>query len=158
VKASRPVMSSDYGVPKNKTGLLEWSHVTKRMVEAMHYWICTVDSNGLPHATPVDGLWLDDALYFGGSPKTRRHRNLVSNPEVCVHLESALDVIILRGIAQEVRPVERELAVRLTEASKKKYGFGMSPEDYAKAGMWMLRPRVGLGWKNFPKDVTRWSA
>src|SRR5262245_8042789 len=103
MKPTRPHMPADYGVPKNNAGLLPWSHVTARMTEAHHYWVATVDAQGCPHATPVDGLWLDDALYFGGSPQTKRHRNMSGNAEVCVHLESATDVIILRGKAEELK-------------------------------------------------------
>src|SRR5437867_11497918 len=117
MKAHRPVMPSDYGIPKSKKGLLPWSHVSKRMSEALHYWICTVTPNGKPHATPVDGLWLDDALYFGGSPKTRWHRNLASNPAMSVHLESATDVVILRGEAHALTAPDRALTTRLSKAS-----------------------------------------
>src|SRR5687768_3182446 len=75
-RASRPQIPADYGIPKSKKGLLPWSHVTERMTRAMHYWVCTISPDGHPHAMPVDGLWLDDRLYFGGSPQTRRNRNL----------------------------------------------------------------------------------
>src|SRR5262245_42608671 len=92
--ASRPYMPG-YGLPKSKTDLLPWSHVSTRMAEAQHYWLCTVDPDGRPHATPVDGLWLDDRLYFGGNPQTRRNRNLAGNPAVCIHLEGAMEVVIL---------------------------------------------------------------
>jgi pyridoxamine 5'-phosphate oxidase-like protein len=153
--AARPHMTG-YGVPKDKKGLLPWSHVTDRMEKAMHYWISTVSPEGRPHATPVDGLWIDEQLYFGGMPDTRRHRNLLANPAVCVHLESAMDVIILRGDARELPGTERSLNVRLAEASVKKYGYGPPPDAYAAGGVWVLRPRVVLAWKQFPKDVTRW--
>jgi len=157
MKASRPKMPKDYGVPNNKAGLLPWSHVAKRMAEAKHYWVCSVDEKGHPHATPVDGLWLDDALYFGGSPETRRHRNMMANPEICVHLDDAMNVIALRGAAKELKSPDRDLCGRLSEASKEKYGYGPKPEDYAKSEIWVFHPRVGLGWKEFPKDVTRWT-
>ena len=146
-----------YGVPKDKKGLLPWTHVTERMAKAMHYWICTVGPDGRPHATPVDGLWHEDRLYFGGSPKTRRNRNLAANPAVCVHLENGLDVVILHGEAHELRAPERSLTTRLSEASQKKYGYGPSPEEYENAaGVYVFRPRVGFAWKQFPKDATRW--
>jgi nitroimidazol reductase NimA-like FMN-containing flavoprotein (pyridoxamine 5'-phosphate oxidase superfamily) len=156
-QAGRPHMPRDYGIPKDTKGLLPWSHVSERMSEAMHYWICTVSPDGRPHATPVDGLWLDDRLYFGGSPQTRRHRNLAANPAVCVHLESGMDVVILRGDAHELCAPDRALAIRLSEASVKKYGWGLKPEEYEKGeGVFVFRPRVVLAWKQFPKDVTRW--
>ena len=156
-KASRPHMPG-YGVPKDKKGLLPWSHLTERMAEAQNYWICTVSPDGRPHATPVWGLWLDDRLYFGGGPQTRRNRNLAENPAVCVHLESGSDVIILHGDAQELRAPDRALVTRLIEISEKKYGYAPKPEDYDKTpGTYVFRPRWVLAWKQFPKDATRWN-
>jgi nitroimidazol reductase NimA-like FMN-containing flavoprotein (pyridoxamine 5'-phosphate oxidase superfamily) len=154
--ASRPHMPG-YGVPKDKKGLLPWSHVTERMAEAQNYWVCTVSPDGRPHATPVWGLWVDDRLYFGGSPQTRRSRNLAANPAICVHLESGSDVIILHGEAHELRAPDSSLVTRLIEASVKKYGYAPKPEDYeASAGTYVLRTRWVLAWKQFPKDATRW--
>ena len=154
-EVSRPHMP-DYGIPKNNKGLLPWSHVVERMADAKHYWVSTVAPNGRPHSTPVDGLWLEDQLYFGGSPKTRRHRNLLENPSACIHLESALDVVILHGDAEELHNPERSLTVRLAEASKEKYGYGPPPEMYERGGVWVFRPRMVMAWKQFPKDCTRW--
>ncbi len=153
--ASRPHMPG-YGIPKSKSGLLPWSHVTERMAKSMHYWVCTVGPDGRPHATPVDGLWLEDQLYFGGSPQTRRNRNLAANPAVCVHLDSGTDVIILHGDAHELRSLDRSLAIRLSEASAKKYGYGPKPEEYESGGTFVFHPRVVFAWKQFPKDATRW--
>lgn len=154
--ASRPHIPG-YGLPKSSKGLLPWSHVTQRMAEARHYWICTVSPDGCPHATPVDGLWLDDRLYFGGSPQTKRNRNLAANPAVCVHLESGSDVVILHGDAHELRRPDRSLAIVMADTSVKKYGYGMKPEEYERAvGVYVFRPRVVFAWKQFPTDATRW--
>ncbi len=156
-RGTRPRMPAIYGVPRDEKGLLPWSHVTERLAKAKQYWVCTAGADGRPHATPVDGLWLDDRLWFGGSVETRRHRNLAENPSVCVHLDDAMDVVILYGDAEEVRVPERALCVRLAEESKKKYCYGFSADDYAKTpGVFVLRPRKVLAWKNFPKDATRW--
>jgi nitroimidazol reductase NimA-like FMN-containing flavoprotein (pyridoxamine 5'-phosphate oxidase superfamily) len=152
--ASRPNMP-DYGVPKTKTGLLPWSHVEARMAEATHYWISTVDSGRRPHATPVDGLWIEGRLYFGGAPQTRRNRNLAANPAVCVHLESGTDVVILHGEARALK-AERTLAERLAEASRQKYGYGPGPDTYQAGGVYVFSPQLVFAWKNFPGDATRW--
>lgn len=154
--AGRPHIPG-YGIPDDAKGLLAWSHVAERMSSARHYWVCTVDPDGRPHATPVDGLWLDDRLYFGGRPDTRRNRNLAANPAACIHLESGADVVILHGDARELRAPEHALCVRLAEASRAKYGYGPKPEEYAKTpGIFVFRPRKVLAWKQFPKDATRW--
>ena len=154
-KVDRPFIQG-YGIPKDKKGLLPWSHVNVRMSEALHYWISTVSPDGRPHATPVDGLWLGDRLYFGGSPQTRRNRNLAKNSAVCVHLESAMDVIILHGDVSQLRTADQSLLTQLVEASAKKYGFSPKAEDFASGGTFVFRPRKVLAWKQFPKDATRW--
>jgi len=155
MKRSRPTIPKEYGVPKGTKGLLNWDHVVERMTKAQHYWICTVDGNGRPHATPVDALWLDDALYFGGSTETRRHKNLCANPAIVVHLEDAMDVVILHGTATELRDVDRALAERLAKASKEKYGWGDNADAYGKGGTWVVRPRKVLTWTKAVKDMTR---
>jgi hypothetical protein len=101
---------------------------------------------------------LDDRLYFGGSPKTRRNRNLAANPAVCVHLENGLEVLILYGEAHELRNPERSLAVRLAEASNQKYGYGTKPEEYETnaGGIFVFRPRKVIAWREYFKDITRW--
>jgi len=152
---SRPKIPAEYGIPKHNKGLLPWSHVTDRMAQAMHYWICTVSPNGRPHVTPVDGLWLDDKLYFGGSPQTLRNRNLAVNPAVSVHLDSSDDVVILHGDAHLQTP-DHSLAAQLAKASTEKYGYGSSTDDYEKMGVYVFRPRLVFAWEQFPKDVTRW--
>jgi len=154
-QASRPHIEG-YGIPRNKKGLLPWSHVEERMAHARVYWISTVSPDHRPHATPVDGVWLDGQLYFGGSPQTRRNRNLAENPAVCVHLESGSDVVILHGDAFELQAPERELTLRLAEASAQKYGYAPKPEEYGAGGVFVFRPRVAFAWKQFPTDVTRW--
>jgi nitroimidazol reductase NimA-like FMN-containing flavoprotein (pyridoxamine 5'-phosphate oxidase superfamily) len=114
---SRPQIPAVSGLPKHKKGLLPWARVSERMAEARVYWIATVDPACRPHATPVDGLWLDERLYFGRSPETRRNRNLAKNPEVSVHLESGSEVVILYGEARELGDEDRELAQPLSNAS-----------------------------------------
>ncbi|RPI86700.1 MAG: pyridoxamine 5'-phosphate oxidase [Chloroflexi bacterium] len=152
---SRPRIPAEYGIPKDKKGLLPWSHVTERMTQALHYWICTVGSNDRPHVTPVDGLWFDDKLYFSGSAQTRRNRNLAANPAASIHLDSSDDVVILHGGAHLHTP-DHALALKLTKGSAKKYGYGPSPEDYEKMGIYIFHPNLVFAWKQFPSDVTRW--
>jgi hypothetical protein len=153
--ASRPRIPAEYGIPKHNKGLLPWSHVTHRMTQAVHYWICTVDPKGRPHVTPVDGMWIDDKLYFGGSPQTRRNRNLAANPAVSVHLDSSDDVVILHGETHLQTP-DHALAIQLAKASTEKYGYAPSPEEYETSGVQVFRPITVFAWKQFPNDVTRW--
>jgi hypothetical protein len=103
----------------------------------------------------VDGLWLDNTLYFGGSPETRRNRNLVANPAVSVHLDGSMDVVILYGDAHLQTP-DRALAVQLANASAEKYGYAAEPKQYEALGVHVFHPLTVIAWKQFPQDVTRW--
>jgi hypothetical protein len=145
-----------YGIPKHKKDLLPWSHVSERMEQARTYWVCTVSPERRPHATPVDGIWLDDRLYFGGYPQTRRNRNLAANRSVCIHLDDSLNVLILHGEAEELLAPEPSLALRLSQASAKKYGYGTKPEEIGGRGSYVFRPQLVIAWNQPLKNATRW--
>lgn len=158
-RRDRPVMPKDYGVPEDDEGLLPWSHVAQRMEAAKNYWVATVRPDRRPHVSAVWGAWLDDTLYFDGSPQTRRGRNIAANPHIAVHLESAKDVVILEGTATEITPPDRAFAERLAAAITAKYaadGYTATPETWNGGGLWRVRHRLVIAFTQFPKDATRW--
>jgi hypothetical protein len=66
-----PRFPEGYGVPgtRGETGeRIAWSYVEEKLRLAVNYWLTTVRPGGRPHARPVDGVWVDGALCFGGSP------------------------------------------------------------------------------------------
>jgi general stress protein 26 len=102
---------------------------------------------------PVWGLWHEDAFYFSSSPDSRKARNLVSNPNVAVHLESGDEVVIVEGSAgPETDP---ELLQRLSEDYTAKYEFEVS--FTGGRGLIAVRPRIAYAWteKSFPATATR---
>ena len=154
-------MPPGYGVPETDEGLRPWSWATGRLEAALNYWFATTRPDGRPHAMPAWAVWLDDALYFEGSPATRRARNLAGNPEVTVHLESGDEVVILEGRTEDAAGPERPLAERLAAAFTAKYGdtrweYRPTPEQWDRGGLWVMRPLVAFGCSEFPRDVTRW--
>jgi Pyridoxamine 5'-phosphate oxidase len=82
-----------YGTPGGPDTWLPWSYVEARMQAAANYWITTLDPDTRPHARPVDGVWVDGALCFGGSPETRWVRNLMANASISVHLSGEAEAI-----------------------------------------------------------------
>jgi general stress protein 26 len=124
------------------------------MTAALHYWLSTAGPDGAPHTRPVDGMWLDGRLYFGGDSASRWRRNLASDPRVCVNLEDADQAVIMHGAVEETTP-DRALAVRLSEASNSKYEFKQTADDY-ETMLLVFRPRVVLAWNLLYKDATRW--
>jgi len=140
----------EYGVAE-KT--LPWERVRERLETSLRYWLATVRPDGRPHAVPLDGIWLDDAWYFGGSPSTVKHRNLTQNPRAVLHLEDGTSAVIVEGECAVVQ-AGPELAQTLHERSKAKYGFAPPPSVYA-SGVWRLRPVRVLSWEQYPRDATR---
>lgn len=149
---SRPY-APGYGVPTNPKGMLPWSFVEERMVAAREYWVATVYPDGRPHLTPVWGLWVDGAFYFGSEPRTRKVRNLAENPNVSVHPHSD-DVVILEGVAEVVSSPDPMLVEKVYAASVAKYGMG----SHAIEGSYVVPPSVVIAWSEdgFPTTATRW--
>lgn len=146
---------AQYGTPE---GQLPWSWVEERLRAAKNYWLTTIGPSNRPHARPVDGVWVEGALCFGGSPETRWVRNLISNPAVSINLPSDTDVVILEGTAEMVTDASHPLATPFLAAARVKY-----PEYYPDGApfrpFWMLRPATAYAWtlEEFPDGATRWS-
>lgn len=143
-------LPAEYG---SASETLSWSAVSRRLEEAALYWLCTVRPDGRPHAVPVDGLWMDAAIWFGGSDAAVHQVNISTNPRVVLHIEDGSAPIIVEGVATTVVPDPAQ-ADALAALSKKKYGYAPPVEAYA-VGIWHVPARRVLAWSNFPKDATR---
>ena len=148
--AERIELPDGYGTA---TTTMEWAAVRERLEQAPHYWLVTTRRDGRAHVVPVDGIWLDDAWWYGGSPGTLHQRNLEHDRRVVVHLEDTMAAVILEGSMERVVP-PAEQTRRLMAASKAKYGYGPPEAAYA-AGLWALRPERARAWSAFPTDATR---
>jgi hypothetical protein len=157
---SRPLLPNGYGVPTTDEGMVEWSWAVEQLEQAKNYWFSTTRPDGRPHAMPAWAVWVNDALFFDGSPETRRGRNLARNPAISVHLESGDHVVILEGEALEAGRPAPELAPQLVAAFEKKYAashdYHPAPNTWDNGGLWVLRPQVAFGWRDFPGSLTRW--
>lgn len=157
--SARPVrFPAAYGAPGGPDTLLPWSYVEERLRAAPNYWITTVGPNARPHARPVDGVWVDGALCFGGSPETLWVRNLMANPSASVHLSSEAEAIILDGAALLVTVPSHPLAAPSLAASREKYPKYFS-QDSPIRPFWAFRPTAAFAWTlaGFPRGATRWS-
>jgi Pyridoxamine 5'-phosphate oxidase len=148
--AERIDLPKGYGTAKRT---MDWAAVRERLEQAPRYWLVTSRRDGRAHVVPVDGLWLDDAWWYGGSPSTLHQRNLEHDRRVVVHLEDTVFAVILEGSMQRVVP-SPALARRLVGAARAKYGYA-PPEGAYAAGVWALRPERARAWSAFPDDVTR---
>lgn len=154
----RPLLPKDYGVPDELDGTLSWSWAVERLTQARNYWFSTTRPNGRPHAMPAWAVWLDDAIYFDGSPETRRGKNLAENSAIVIHLESGDEVVVLEGDAHLAGKPDRAFAERLAAALGAKYGpmYVPTPDTWDEGGLYVMRPKVAFGWNTFPTALTRW--
>lgn len=140
----------EYGKASTK---LDWPSVRAQLERAERYWIATIRPDGRPHVVPVDGIWVEDLWYYGGSEKTVHQRAVSANPNVVMHLEDTMRAVIVEGEVRVTKP-SMPLAARLVASSRKKYGYAPSEGDYQK-GVTTLFPSRVLAWTTFPKDATR---
>jgi hypothetical protein len=163
-RASAAGFPEGYGVPRKQGDPGEgipWSEVEQKLRAAANYWIGTVTPAGRPHARPVDGVWVEGALCFGGSPETLWARNLRAHPALSVNLSSEEEAIILEGTAELITDPDHPLAVASTAASREKYPqyfSGDAPILAVFHPFWALRPRRAYAWRleGFPAGATRW--
>ena len=164
-RTERPQVPEGYGMPEGDEGLLPWEWAEERLTNAEIYWFATTRPNGRPHSSPTWAVWLDGKLYFDGSSEARRLKNIAANPDVSVHLESGKEVVIIEGTARALGAApERAFAERLAAAFGAKYrGYDYSPsaDQWDEGGLYVMTPRVGLGWtfregEEFGKTYTRW--
>src|SRR5687767_3360461 len=156
--ARRARFPTEYGDPGD-VALIPWTEVEDKLRAARNYWVATVRPNGHPHVRPVDGVWVEGALCFGGSPQTRWVRNLQANPNISVNLGSEEEAIILEGNAELISDPNHPLATPLREANKAKY-----PQYYTDNAnppflpFWCLRPSRVYAWTlaGFATNPTRW--
>ena len=129
VVAERARLPETYGLPPNSP-LLAWSTVEARLERARHYWLAVGGGSDVPIVRPIDGLWVQSALYFDGDPDTRWRRSLAARPEASVTLETAESAVILEGAVSRTTP-ETDLATALAAQANAKYeSVELTAADY----------------------------
>ena len=157
----RALFPPDYGKRGGKADQpVPWAEIEDKLRAAPNYWVSTITPDGRPHDRPVDGVWVDGALVFGGSPDTRWVRNVQQNRAISVHLPSGDDVVILEGDVELVVDAAHPLSEPSRAASKAKYPQYYPGDDLQEhQPFWMFRPSVAYAWtlEGFPKGATRWT-
>lgn len=144
-----------YAFPRDPEALLRWDEAEQRLEEARFYWLATTNADGTPRVRPVWGVWIDRCFYFDGHPHSGWARNLVRDPRVSVHLESAEHVVIVEGVGEDVERTDDELGRRIAERWEDKYGR-LVP-DAAARGIFRITPKRARGWSENLTDGTVWT-
>ena len=131
-------------------GSMTWSEVAERLATARSYWLGTTTPSGAPHAAPVWGVVTGETLYLYTERSTVKARNLAADPRVVVHLESAEDVLIVRGVAEDLgRPamvpsLVAALAAKYTRPEDRQYLPDADPDFNV---VYALRPQSAMAWR-----------
>ena len=106
--------------------------------------------------TPLDGIWFEDKLVYGGSPETLHRRLAAEHPKVTVNLPDPWKLVVIEG---EVRtttfaPATAEEIVGLLNAKYPEYGENIFEAKHYIEGTPAVHPRRIRAWTSFPKDAT----
>jgi hypothetical protein len=146
------VMPAGYG---DHGSTMSWSDVQAQLIAAPHYWVATNRLGGSPHLVPVDGLWVDDVLYYGGLPTTVHVRTARADPHVTIHLPDPWQVVVVEGEVTVITPPP-ELGQRLADLANVKYAhYGITFDASSYSAPFEFRPRRARAWSTFPTDATR---
>jgi hypothetical protein len=147
-------MPEGYG---DSVSTMLWSDVRAQLIAAQQYWLATNRHGGSPHLVPVDGLWVDDVLYYGGLPSTVHVRTALANPCVTVHLPDPWKVVVVEGDVRLAKP-DPDFARRLADLANVKYAhYGITFDANSYSDPFGLHPRRALAWSSFPTDATRFT-
>ena len=154
-KITRPKFPKGYA--DKPASFLTWDWVAEQLTASKHYWLCSVRPNGRPHVVPRWCVYVDGKIYYDGSPETRHARNIESNPNISVHLESGSEAIILEGISAPAGKPSPELGKRLSQAYRKykELGYAPKPDSWDEGGLFVFTPRQCIAWSNFTQDPTK---
>lgn len=150
---------TEYGqTPETRARLLEWGPIAERIAAARNYWLATIADAGHPYLRPVDGVFVESTLCFGGSPQTGWVRNLQARPEVSVSLPDDDQAVILEGAVELISDPTAAVAVAQGPANRAKYPQYFDSDGPAEFHpFWCLRPRRVFAWSltGFPNRATR---
>jgi hypothetical protein len=105
---------------------------------------------------------ISDVLYLYSERRTRKARNLAADPRLVVHLESADDVLIVRGIAEDLGPPARvpEVVAGLSAKYQRDADRPYLPDaDPDFDIVWAIRPQSAMMWRlpDYEGSQRRWA-
>ena len=154
-RPKRLEMPADYNVDGINYKPPMWEQISDKLRDAEYYWIGTKQPDNGLHTVPIWGIWLDDMFLFVTRRKSKKARNLCTDPNVVVHLESATYVVILQGIASEVK--NAKLLKRFENAYLEKYD-DEEPVLLDIKVVFALKPTGAYTWlaREYRATATRW--
>src|SRR5260370_39916500 len=90
---------------------------------------------------PVWGIWLDGMFYFSTERRSRKSRNLSTNPNCVICPEGAREAVIMEGLPEELR----DSAIRRRVRDVYKQNHDSHLNSYSADPIYAVRPRHVFG-------------
>ena len=148
---------------------IPWSRALKQLGSstAATYWLATTRPDGRPHVAGIGALWLDGKIYFVSGARTRKSRNLATNPRCAFSVSLTGIDLVLEGTAIRVadRPTLLRLAKRYADQGwpARVSGTAFTAEYSAPSAgpppwnLYVVRPSTVFGVAGTdPPGATRW--
>ncbi len=149
-----------YGIlpAEEGSGLLDWPATARRLATSRNYWVATVWPDGRPHLWPVWAVWLDEALWFCASLRSRKIRNVQHNPQVVITADDSEDPIVVEGRAEIISEMPAIEVFRAAVNKKYEVTYGLDFFDPAVNATVLVRPAqaFALVQADFAGSPTRW--
>lgn len=143
--------------------LVPWPEIAAVLAPSRNHWLITINPDGSPHVSPVWGTVQRDSFYFYTSRTSVKARNLARDDRSVIHLESADDVVIIHGRAEDRG--EPQLSGDVMAALDAKYvqpgdADYLPSKDESYDVLFRFRPQKALLWQlaDFEASQGRWTS
>lgn len=141
---------------------IHWTKLAVELDEHRNFWLTTVNLDNTPHVAPIWGVVLEDRFLFYTSRVSRKARNIIRQPHVGLHLESAENVLIVYGKAtDEGLPQHHPDVLTALEQKYEQPGDHdyLPSSDTSYDVLFSLNPTSALGWRldDFEGSQIRWA-
>ena len=151
------MMATDAG------GAIDWAAIATRLAPERNYWLGTTTVGGAPHASPVWGVVVNDHFFIYTERQLAKARNILRDPRIVIHTESAEHVVIVHGrMVDAGRPID---APAVIDALRTKYdapgdGQYLPSVDDAFDVLYRFEPQRALLWElsDYDGSQKRWTA
>lgn len=117
--------------PARHEAPLPWETALSALPEAGTYWLATVRPDGAPHSVPVLAVLADGVPHICASDRSRKARNLASDPRCVLSTSAATFDLVIEGRAT---PVTHQTALQqVADAYGATYGWWPEVRD---GGLW----------------------
>lgn len=165
VPAAHQAYMPDYGVAPGVGTPLPWTWAEERLVRTHNYWVTSVGVAGEPHSLPVWGVWLAGGgpFVFSCGPRSRKARNIATNPLVNVSGDDTVECVSVQGVAERLAPefVDAAIAHYVAKYASPDEQPAEELADFLRQNpFYVVRPVRGFGIieraAEFSTKATRW--